>query len=256
MALLSSEPGPTSQRTLRYNAKTSLSTRYADDLDQPKHLLRSTNGIPAPDTIAVQASAAAGLKPVKKGSRQEDPDYIDEPEPEASDRSNKPQTRSSAPQTKSSTPSMQLAYELDAACDADPDSMSNKSQPQSTLFICACSLPCNRFSLTASAAASSQTPASVTTMLMNSSKACTPVKSALHWHIHTHSAGPNPHSLARHPDFIPDNKYPCIELQVLEGALTRMYNEKPWPADSTVLVEFHSINGRYEYEVVGDYDRS
>ena len=253
MASLPSKPRPTPQRTLRYNAKTSLSTRYADDFDEPDYLLRTIAGTLAPDVISMQASVTAGSKPARKRARQEDPDYVDESEPRSFKESNKPRTRNSAPQTKPSTTSMQLVDELHATCDIDTDSVSHEPKPQQTLFLSACSLPCNRFSLTASASASSQTPASIDIMLMKPVKASAPLKSTLHWHIHTHSVGQDPHSHERLLDFIPDNKLPCIDLQVLEGALARMYSEKPWPADKIVLAKFHGINGRYEYEVVGDW---
>ena len=249
MASLPSKPKPTTRRTLRYNAKTSLSTRYADDWTKSDYLLRTVTGILAPDVSWVQSSIRAGLKPARKLARQKNTDYVNEPEAEASKGSNKLRTQISTPQSKPSAPNIQLAYELELAF---PHPMPSELQPQATLFISACSLLCKRLSLTPTASASLQTPASITTVPMKHSAARAPLKCKLHWHIHTHSGEQNSHGPARHSNSISDNNSPCIDLQILEGALARMYDKKPWPADMIVLEEFYGINGRYEYEVVGD----
>ena len=253
MASLHGDSGLSTQRTLRYNAKTTLSTRYADNFVEADYLFRSNNSCLASSPLSTQASKIAGSKPTKKRTRQKEPDYIDEPESETETEDVMVRTRSSMSQKLSSAPGMQLLQELNLTCETStlPKSKSDDSQTQTTLFMSACSLPCKTDLKSSSISSFAQTSPPDTDVGMDATNGSTPPTRAVHWHLHTHVAGHNPHNRVLHTNFIFNATSPCLDLQLLQGALARMKIRKPWPADKVVLEEFHRINCEYDLEILG-----
>ncbi len=248
-----SDLGSTPKRTLRYNAKTSISTRYPNDFAISGHLLRNTEGALGIEPVPSQELQRIGSTATKKRPHQDDSDYFDEAVVEIESTRETIQTRSSMPRYTSLSPDMQLLHELLSTIEKGTLSKigPKKSDSQSTLYIFACNLQCKTESTSASASCSIR--ASQPRIDNNKDAAGAPNSStrAVHWHSHTHSAGRHPHG-HEHLGLLLDSRSVCLDVQHLQGALARRKTKKPWPADQAVLETFLRVNGKYDLEILGD----
>ena len=245
----------TPQRTLRYNAKTSMSTRQHDDVAQSEHFLRNTDGPLKLGLVSSRHSNSINPRPIKKCARQKGADHLNDPVVEEEFAGGAVRTWSSIAQKEVSASAMQMLAELNFTCDMGTSSISKTgdSQIQTTLYIFACGLHCKPGPKAASASSPAQSsPAFINTSRAPCSASKLPV-STFHWHIHTHSPGSRPHGHAL-LGFLSEKGPQCFDVQLLKGALARMKAKKPWPADQSVLEQFYRVNGGYDLEIVKDGD--
>lgn len=239
----------TTPRSLRYNAKTSISTRYPNEFAGIGYLHRNTDGALVPDHSLSTKPKTLAAKPTKKHPRQEDLDYIDEPESSVNSAMDKAQAQSSMLREEYAGPSTQLLREFLSTCAPGTTS----SIAETTYYIFACNLQCKPHTLPESESSPSRVcKKSKDHCIRRTADAPKVPARIVHWHIHTHMTG------RRHCNLkdagagpVSNSRSVCFDVQLLQGALARMKMKKSWPADIALLKKFYRTNGNnYELEIL------